>query len=473
MRRKTLSGRIIAPSYSLLSSRFQDITAHSTSFAVQDLTTIGKVDPFVKTEKWAGVRCVFLSWSLVKHRRRSAVELWATGSMTFTMAEMMLAAARGWIPDWIEWECTNHHSAKLEDRPMSNSQQLYHNVLRRVEQARPSERGTRQRNLALLVTGLYLAARCSLTAIADHLLVSGCKDSRVQRVRRFLMNPRLAVRAWYGPTVRAVLSHLGNALIVLVLDRTTIGKRLNILTVSVAYRGRTLPLAWKVLKKQGQMRRCHVQAALRFVSRWAPATPHIWVVGDREFQDVALQSFIEHDLGWHYVQRITNNLWLYPDQAQPFQPKQLGVQPGDCQLVANVRVTRKQAGPAHFIAYWAKGEDEPWYLLSDLPVGRQTLRIYARRTWVEPMYRDFKSFGWNIEATRISDPQRFARLLLGIALAYVWLIQLASVVIKRGWRRLVDRTARRTLSYFRIGWNWLKRASDHDLSSTLPDKLYL
>jgi hypothetical protein len=31
------------------------------------------------------------------------------------------------------------------------------------------------------------------------------------------------------------------------------------------------------------MQRCHLEAALRFVKRWAPENPHIWVVGDREF----------------------------------------------------------------------------------------------------------------------------------------------------------------------------------------------
>jgi hypothetical protein len=81
--------------------------------------------------------------------------------------------------------------------------------------------------------------------------------------------------------------------------------------VSIAYRGRSLPLAWKVLRIQDQMQRCHLEATLRFVKRWAPENLHIWVVGDREFQDVAFQDFIENELGWHYVQRSTNNLWLY------------------------------------------------------------------------------------------------------------------------------------------------------------------
>ena len=55
---------------------------------------------------------------------------------------------------------------------MSSSQRLYHAVFQRVCQGRPRERVTRTRNLALVVTALYLAASCCLTRLADHLLVS-------------------------------------------------------------------------------------------------------------------------------------------------------------------------------------------------------------------------------------------------------------------------------------------------------------
>jgi hypothetical protein len=359
---------------------------------------------------------------------------------------------------------------------MSHSQQLYHTVFGRLREGMPRQRITRTRNVALVVTALYLAASCALTRIADHLLVSGCKDSRVQRVRRLLMNPRLAVRACYQSTVMAILRHMGTARIVLILDRTTLGNWLNILTVSVAYRGRALPLAWRVCKKQGQFRYWHIAALLRWVKACMPGTVEarkVWVVGDREFQDVALQTLIEHDLGWHYVQRITQNLWLWPQDKPPLKPSQVAVQPGQLYELAHVRVTQKHAGPAHFVAYWAVGEPEPWYLLSDQPNSLQTLHVYRRRFWTEPMYRDFKSFGWQLEASRLRDPKRLERLLLGIALAYVWLLQLASAVIKGGGRRLVDRSVRRTLSYFRIGWNWVEWRLDRGLPVVLPDLLYV
>lgn len=92
------------------------------------------------------------------------------------------------------------------------------------------------------------------------------------------------------------------------------------------------------------------------------------------------------------------------------------------------------------------------------------MRIYQRRFWIEEMFRDFKSHGWNIQASGLRLPVRFERLLLMIALAYVWFVQIGLSVVKRGLRRWIDRRARRNLSYFRLGWNWLDRLLAHDQS---------
>jgi hypothetical protein len=171
-----------------------------------------------------------------------------------------------------------------------------------------------------------------------------------------------------------------------------------------------------------------VEALLRWVQCCLPATAaprQIWVVGDRECQHVARQAAVEHELGWHYVQRITHDLGLYPRHGAALKPHQVALQPGQQYTLAHVHVTHKHAGPAHFVAYWAMGEKDPWYLLRDQPRSLQTLPVYRRRFWTEPMSRDGKSYGWNLEARRIREPKRLERLRLGIALAYVWLIHLS------------------------------------------------
>lgn len=345
---------------------------------------------------------------------------------------------------------------------MSNSQRLYHTVSQVIVAHCSALRVTQRRNIAWFIVGVVLAAQCQLTQIAPHLPWDGNRESIVQRLRRVLMNQRLAVRTLYGPTVGYILQWLNNGQPrVLVLDRTTLGNELNILLIGIAFRGRVLPLAWKVQRKQGTFQLRYVHAALRFIAAWRPAAARVWVVGDREFQDVLLQPFIRDTLRWHFVQRVDQNLWIYPRGHRAFKLNTSGLRPGQFRSFGRVRITQHQFGWVELIGYWLASEDEPWYLISDCTLGWQAVRLYRRRFAIEAMFRDFKSHGWNLEASRIRQPARFERLLFILAFAYVWLVLIGVALVKRGLRCRVDRRSRRTVSYFRLGWDWLKRLLAH------------
>ena len=130
---------------------------------------------------------------------------------------------------------------------------------------------------------------------------------------------------------------------------------------------------------------------------------------------------------------------------------------GQTRNVGPVRFTeRHDYRKARLIMHWAEGGDEPWYLLSDRPVGRSTLRRYEKRMWTEEMYGDLKDHGVEVEATNLVHADRIDRLMLGVCWVYVWLLVLGSYVVKRGWRPMVDRRSRRDKSYFRIGRDFIE-----------------
>jgi hypothetical protein len=194
----------------------------------------------------------------------------------------------------------------------------------------PTQRITHARNLAWFITGLYVAAHCQWTRIAAHLPWDGDRDSIVQRLRWVLMNLHPNVHTLYAPTVRYLLRWLNNfEPIIVVIDRTTLGNTLNILMVGIAFRGRVLPLAWKVQKKQGTFQLRYVHAVLRFIAEQPPPDTHnIWVVGDREYQDVVFQGFVRDTLRWHFVQRLDQSTWAFPTRHQAFKFNGSGLKPG-------------------------------------------------------------------------------------------------------------------------------------------------
>jgi hypothetical protein len=85
--------------------------------------------------------------------------------------------------------------AQGKEARMQDNLRVYHTVLGEVSKLIPQERVTRQRNLALLVTGMYLAASVHLSQIVSKWPLPGKAVSLTNRLRRFLDNPRVAVRA--------------------------------------------------------------------------------------------------------------------------------------------------------------------------------------------------------------------------------------------------------------------------------------
>ena len=107
--------------------------------------------------------------------------------------------------------------------------------------------------------------------------------------------------------------------------------------------------------------------------------------------------------------------------------------------------------------HWAEGEEKPWRLVTNLPPGFTVTRFYERRMWIEELFGDWQGGRFHLHQTRLYEPETLSRLMLGLSLVYAWLVAVASYVIKRGWRPLVDRTSRRARSYLAIGLRWIRR----------------
>jgi len=117
-------------------------------------------------------------------------------------------------------------------------------MVKRLCQWLPEERITRIRNLALLMGGLYLGRAVHLSMIVRHRPLPGKLPSLVNRLRRFLNNPRVDAQTYYRPLAQRLVNTFAATKLRLVIDCSAIGFNHRVLTVSVAYRKRALPLAW-------------------------------------------------------------------------------------------------------------------------------------------------------------------------------------------------------------------------------------
>lgn len=341
---------------------------------------------------------------------------------------------------------------------MPNNLQLYHKLLRRFCQWLPDERITRQRNMALLVAGLYLSMAIHLSHIVSTWPLPGKEVSLANRLRRLLDNHHIDGRDWYLPLVQQLLDTFAEKQLRLVIDCTKVGFNHRLLMIGLAYRKRTLPLAWSVHEgSKGHVTTADQIALFEQIRFLIPATAEVWVLGDTAFQHVPLLRWLRRR-GWHFVIRQQGRIKVYHADCGWRKINTFSLVEGETRVIGWVRVTcTYNAGWYWLVLHWAKGEDEPWYLLSSRAGEKVIIRLYKVRMWIEEMYGDMKGHGFDLEATHLADADRISRLVLGVCIAFLWFISVGSWVVKRGLRHFIDRKDRRDKSYFRLGWDWLKR----------------
>jgi hypothetical protein len=280
----------------------------------------------------------------------------------------------------------------------------------------------------------------------------------VRQLERLLDNGHIRVREWYHPLAVGLL-HAAVAAgvpVQLLIDGSKVGHGHQLLMVALGYRRRAIPLAWTwVRHTRGHSTGSKQAALLAYVRRLVPPGAAVVVIGDSEFgpRQALLASW-----GWCYVLRQKGNHLLRLTPTHPWQRCDTFVShPGERLWLTTVELTQPHAHPCHFLALWQPGEKEPWLLATNLPTPALTRLHYSRRMWIEGMFGDFKSNGFDLEASRLQTVQRLSRLTLAVAFLYVTLLALGAQTIKRGLRPLVDRADRWDLSIFRVGFDMFER----------------
>jgi hypothetical protein len=177
----------------------------------------------------------------------------------------------------------------------------------------------------------------------------------------------------------------------------------------LAYRKRTIPIAWTWVKhvKGHSTARKHL-ALLSYVRTLLPAGAAVFLVGDCEFGSMEVLRQLDQ-WKWFYVlrQKGRTHVWLNEEQGW----RDFGSvvhKPGQSLWLGEGYLTEKEIYRVNLLAHWEIGEDEPWCLATNLPDRQMTLRCYARRMWIEEMFGDLKKHGFDLRfySYRFSLPHR-------------------------------------------------------------------
>lgn len=242
---------------------------------------------------------------------------------------------------------------------------------------------------------------------------------------------------------------------VIAIDRTEwqLGKAwVNVLMLSVGYKGVSLPLFWMVLEEKGcsdnAERRTIVQ---QFVDEFGTGSIR-FVTADREFASKEWLTFlVENKIGFRL--RIKANTLMTDKRGRSLHASQM-LKTMKIGARAEFRRKRKLWKQSVFVAVCRKACGDNVIVVSSERSG-QILIEYSRRWQIETLFGCLKTRGFRLEETHLTRGERISSLLSLLTLATVWGL-LAGKIAAHQTPPKIKKHGRREKSIFRLGLETLR-----------------
>lgn len=112
---------------------------------------------------------------------------------------------------------------------------------------------------------------------------------------------------------------------------------------------------------------------------------------------------------------------------------------GEARFYCNVGLWVDSTHRCNIVLASVQGAKEPWAVITDEPPSLQTLWQYALRFRIEELFLDSKSGAFEVEDSRLRDPDALERLYLVAAVALLYATTQGMAVQVAGLRQQVDK----------------------------------
>ena len=272
----------------------------------------------------------------------------------------------------------------------------------------------------------FIIALCKVQTVCFTRLAQGFEgkaqvDSHLRRIQRFfadfIVDTNLIAKLIFSllpekPPYR------------ICLDRTNWkygAANINILMISIAYQGMAIPILWTMLDKRGNSNTCERKELVqRFLTLFGEGCIEA-ILADREFiGDDWFRELIQYKIPFYI--RIRNNMWIdipgkgptrafwlfysLPINTASHYEKIVCID-GQWVYLSGMRVVGKD-GKIEFV------------IVASFKPDHTALLKYRDRWQIETMFKALKSGGFNFEDTHLTDPNRIAKLIALVSVAFIW-----------------------------------------------------
>lgn len=322
-----------------------------------------------------------------------------------------------------------------------------------------SIRRSRRKALACAVYGAMQMRGSGVLALGRAMAGPSSPKHRIKRVDRLLGNTQLEVALAFK-ALFAVLRGPDRHPVILVdwTDRHAFKQ----LVFALSKDGRALPFLWVTIEKgdfEAPNQGVEIDAerqALELLGSICPAKVTPIIIADRGFGNARWLDDIQNR-GWYFVQRLAKNHYL---QTREFIGvlSELGIRRGwKARDWGWGTLGEQQTGWMRLVTIYDRHAQGPWYLVTNLKnTGENAVvALYAKRMWIEAMFRDLKSRKWGlgIDQVQLSDTARTTRHFLIVAMAYILLCAFGAIAETKELDRTLkaNTVKRRTLALAAIG----------------------
>lgn len=229
----------------------------------------------------------------------------------------------------------------------------------------------------------------------------------------------------------------------------------NILTLAIAYEGVAIPILWETLNKTGNATALEHQAILQRFIRLFGAKRIKGVLADREFASGDL-------FRWLNEQKISFYIRIKEDSnvktGNQILCKAVDIFDG---LPSNSHhhfdMNIKLYGQSVFLSA-SRADDGELMIVATNQCPKNATAVYLRRWEVETLFSCLKGRGFSFEDTRLTKPDRVAKMMGLLAIGFCWIHKIGEcqAVIKPIKFKQFRCGPRPQYSIFRYGFNFIR-----------------